>query len=30
MAGDSNLVEETMKLADDGSNLLGQVAGVHG
>lgn len=30
MAGDANLVEETVQLADDGRHLLGEVAGVHG
>jgi hypothetical protein len=29
MAGDSDLVEQAMELADDGGDLLGQVAGVH-
>jgi hypothetical protein len=30
MAGDTNVVEQTVQLADDGGDLLGQVAGVHG
>jgi hypothetical protein len=30
MAGDSYLVEEAMQLADDGGDLLREVAGVHG
>lgn len=29
MAGDANLVEQTMQLADDGGDLLGQIARVH-
>jgi hypothetical protein len=29
MARDSDLIEEAVELADDGGDLLGQVAGVH-
>lgn len=29
MAGDANLVEQAMQLADNSRDLLGQVAGVH-
>jgi hypothetical protein len=29
MAGDADLVEQAVQLADDGGDLLGQVAGVH-
>lgn len=30
MAGNADVVEEAMQLADDGGDLLGEVAGVHG
>jgi hypothetical protein len=30
MAGHTNLVKQAMQLADDGRNLLGKVARVHG
>lgn len=29
MAGDADLVEQAVQLADDGGDLLGEVAGVH-
>ena len=29
MAGNADLVEEPVELADDGVDLLGQVAGIH-
>jgi len=29
MAGDANLIKQAMQLADDGGDLLGQVARVH-
>lgn len=29
MAGDSNLIKQAMQLANDGADLLRQVAGVH-
>jgi hypothetical protein len=29
MAGDTNLIEQTMQLADNGRYLLGEVARVH-
>ena len=29
MAGDANLIEEAVQLADDGGYLLGEVARVH-
>lgn len=30
MAGHANLIEQAVQLADDGGDLLGEVAGVHG
>lgn len=30
MTGHANLIEQAVQLADDGGDLLGEVAGVHG
>jgi hypothetical protein len=30
MAGDADLIEQAVQLADDGGDLLGEVARVHG
>jgi hypothetical protein len=30
MAGNSDFIEETMKLSNDGRNLRRQIAGIHG
>jgi hypothetical protein len=30
MAGDANVIEQAVQLADDGGDLLGEVARVHG
>lgn len=30
MAGHANFIEVSMKLIDDGCNLLGEIAGIHG